>query len=1037
MAWVNSCPSFLIPLQLSLPIVAVLPVPQTPLLTVVSSNSVIIYDSRNLLPLAIHRRLPECMESHGLSVEAKIRQVSVDTTRLEQLSSANVFVRTDLNYVLIFHMFINYTKSQYEVTDANDDRILQNSLPLASPNSKFSLTAMFKTATRTIIQGESSQVALENIEHFRNSGDDDAMRNESIPLVKLTLVKLLKTNAKIIGFWCKLSSHNLIFHNDDNEVQILNIKTLRNETLKFSDYSWYYDTSLLEYNLTQNYFLHLNSVNELSVIQIESDDQQEPTVALSNSLLATLDFQCNAIHFNPQFDLVILQSDTFLRVYRISSPQKNPTLAFIKTLHVFPEDSPITSTWSPCGKFLTIVDQKTGAWKMITGFGYVLFDTEYIFSEMPSRTDEDISGLSDFCFASQIGIASNAQQLYVINKDESKLYFMNLSRLQDSLSEMPIIYDEYYLSMALSRNDSSFTRFPILPGFQKILSNVHHINGTSLQLSTRKPTGIFNVRSNKFGQLSISYGESLAISTPIATGDEVNHAIWFVFFNYFVEPINIVGHFWMDDYLVLINRFVKDDVDDDSTHGSDEDLMIDELIIVDTSASKYGRGGAAFKLDSDLFVWRHSFKSKIVDYHLADVEGKQKTLVLVTGDLRIIMMEVNLAGNKPNVTDSGKPGPKILIRVRRTIHLSSIKHKLHIPLVQQMVMVENKHFFFLLNTGDLYLLKNQLSEPDLDVAGLRSSTQTNNIYDLIKINTAIESFQVNTIDFNEAHSRKFITLFNGAELLIYNLLELVGRAYEFAGVEHTADIDIVKVLHPILVKIATFHPFKIVLSSGSIDVTGFEYQTIVKNEHLIIKHKTSKQLILDRFILHDLFESGLLVEAIIAKYGGFGNFDYCLELLLFNFLEDADKEENLATVCKLVNSTAKADSIYVNFLRKIEVKYWYKFFKLMEDTPVSFMNRLIESKDVELCYNYLIVYLNFKREFESSTTPLDTYDAQSILDTKDRTTISQIIKLLLEAQKWDECFELCRFIKLLEPSGELLKVIRTSLGVYGSRTKRI
>lgn len=88
------------------------------------------------------------------------------------------------------------------------------------------------------------------------------------------------------------------------------------------------------------------------------------------------------------------------------------------------------------------------------------------------------------------------------------------------------------------------------------------------------------------------------------------------------------------------------------------------------------------------------------------------------------------------------------------------------------------------------------------------------------------------------------------------------------------------------------------------------------------------------------------------------------------------------------------------------------------------MNRLIKSQDVELCYNYLIVYLNFKREYESAETPEDD---QALLDSKDRQIILRIIDLLKSSESWDHCFELCRFVKLLEPSGELLLQMRTHI----------
>jgi hypothetical protein len=88
-------------------------------------------------------------------------------------------------------------------------------------------------------------------------------------------------------------------------------------------------------------------------------------------------------------------------------------------------------------------------------------------------------------------------------------------------------------------------------------------------------------------------------------------------------------------------------------------------------------------------------------------------------------------------------------------------------------------------------------------------------------------------------------------------------------------------------------------------------------------------------------------------------------------------------------------------------------------TPIQFMTRLIAIANVELCYQYLIVYLNYKKEDED--------DDDESLDVTDRDIILQIIVMLDKSQKWEWCFELCRFIKLLEPTGEFLSVIKKEL----------
>lgn len=1012
MAWVNSCPTFLIPLLLSPPIVAITPIPHTPLLAVVSSSTIAIYECSSLLPLALLKRDSQCLATHKESVDAQIRHVSVDTSRLDQMHSVNVYVQTAGNYILIYHLLVNYSRSLYEVTDVQSDHLVQNSKPLASDSSRFNFANLIKSATKSLIQGGAADTNLINLEHFNNAALDDDQRNENIPSVKMSLVKILRMNAAITGFWCKLNSQNLIFSNDCDEIQILNLKSFNNEIIKLLDAKWYHDTALVAYNLNENYFLHLSSEGELAVLQF---NQSSPTLSLDSTPLAKLDFTCRRILFNPQFNLVTLQTDTDLRIYKVTLGVKSSTLSYIKTLHEFQASDNISCKWAPCGTFLIVWNLDTNYWKMISKFGFVLFDSQTLSDEIAAADidAENLKALRDFCFVADCSIALNSQTLYLLNSDSSKIYYLDLLRLQERFSNMSMFHDQTYVSVPVTETNS-FARFPILPTFQKVLEHFQYVNGIALDSSHRKPTGQLTIRASESLQLSMSYGPHLTVSTPIRIGTDFTHPLWYVFYNHFVEQLNIVDHFWVKDYLILINRYARDDVDPDEM----PDLMIDELMIFNTAASKHGAGGSNFKFDSDLLVWRHSFRNRIVTFELIDEEDGMKTLVLITNDMRIILMELSKG------EQTVKPGSaKLSIRVRRTIHLSSIKHKLPITLIQQMTMVDGKHFFFLLNTGDMYLLKNQMI-PENDVLNQRGTTQVNNMYDLIKISSAVESFQVNSLNFNHARHNRYITFFNGGEMLIYNIGELVERIYEFEGIEHSGEVDAERPLRPIMIKVATFMPLKMYQSNGSIEVTGFEYQIMIKSDFLILKHRSSRQLILNKFIQHDLFESNLAPTEISRKYSNFGNYDYCLELLLFENLYEIDERTRLYKVCQLVDATANSDSIYINFLRKIEVKYWEQFFKLLNQTPKGFMNRLQESNNVELCYNYLNIYLNFKREFESSATPMETEDNGSILDSKDRELITQIIKMLLEAQKWDECFELCRYIKLLQPSGEILREIR-------------
>ena len=222
----------------------------------------------------------------------------------------------------------------------------------------------------------------------------------------------------------------------------------------------------------------------------------------------------------------------------------------------------------------------------------------------------------------------------------------------------------------------------------------------------------------------------------------------------------------------------------------------------------------------------------------------------------------------------------------------------------------------------------------------------------------------------------------------------------------------------------------------------------------VIKNKFAHKLILNNFIEFDLIHRGDL-ESTFNKYKSFANFQFCLELLLFKLLVGGEQQHQqqqqssnltLKRLFQLIEFTESPESIYINCLRKIEVAYWNKFFNGLNTTPVKFMDRLIKLDNVELCYHYLIVYLNYKKEGEPGDNENngkveDTYESGTVLHANggegaapdqlsgdDKQIILQIIKMLAESEKWDWCFELRRFIKILEPSGQFLKEIKAEFG---------
>lgn len=1080
MSWVASPPALSVPLAADEPLVALVHVPHTPLLVVISETAILVFHQHSLLPLASHRRTEDSLKAHGKNVSAEIKQLSLSTALLTKLPNANVFVRTTADYLVVYLLNIDYSLSVYEVTSKTSDEILQTTFPLSHTVSKFSLLYLIKSATRTLMRGSlESGLNLENIEHFANAPFEDEVSSDAVPLVKVSIFKMLKVNIGILHFWVKANSHNLIVYNAPEEFQVVNISTFKSELFKLSSYEWFqHDIAYINYDTLNNYVLFANTKKELWYLNFHlNEDSVLDLVAYKVLQLASKgdpekeEEPSYSITFNPQLNLVLIRVDEALKLFKYDYVNTKYELDLISDITTVSKASYIE--WSPLGAYFGVLNETTGKWALLSRFGNTLFDSATIFNEITAEITDSHS--IDFLELSKVVIGPNFDAIYAVNKLQTKLYTIKLLKLGNyntDANTKSLFYKNGYLSIPNNSigtgGSTSFSRFPILPKFKSIISKIEYVNGSTVKKNIKNVNGYLKMAVNPFNQFSMSYGNHLAISTLFQSGSSPIHVLWFNFLNYYTETLNIIDHFWFDDFLVLINRFIKDD-----------EILVDELIVLNTTQSKFGNGGGNslgaengetyFKFDSDLILWRHNFDSQFIKYEV--IEGTNgdasvKNLIVVSDDLKIIIIE--LAKDKPKEEKGGKRY-KIFIGINKTIHLSSIKHKLNISLIQQLTMINGKHFFFLLSNGDFYLLKNQTS-PDEGTSLTPINIMKNkssNMYDLIKINDSVEFFQLKHVHFTESEI-SFIYLFNGSSLLIYDLNDLVDGAFDnssLASQNDGLDGEVHKVLEnsrknvidPIKILINGFQPLgienvpieykegkRLTSLSQLLDLIGLEINTIYKNNMLLLKERLNRQVILNDFIEYDLFVKKLAFPGVVEKYRGFDNFYYCLELLLFKCLtkeetegEDADGEwdkMSLGIIMSFIESIEDSESIYINCLRKIEIGYWHKFFDTLELTPVQFMNRLIKLQNVELCYNYLIIYLNFKKEFDDVFTPPPQSQHQngntgSLLDSNDRGIILEIISMLDKSQKWDRCFELCRFIKLLEPSNDLLRVIRESIAV--------
>lgn len=1049
MVWLDSSPTFQVPyLEIELPLSIHL-IPNTPVFAVLTPSSVSIYHQYTLLPLATHKRTIESITQHGYNSSCQIQLYSVNYSKLQQATHVNIFINSSNTHLILYLVVINYSKSFFQVLDPKTDELLQKGLPVINTHALFSFTSLLKAATRSIINGTDHSTNIENIEHFNNFESEDESNNFTVPYVKLSVLKILKVSIGIEKFWLRHNSHNLFIFSQ-GELQIINVKLFNNEVYKIEDFNWYESESPVKYiqfNEWFNYFLFINDDGELWYMSFINDeknafevngnvsgnDSGDEQILVGFRILDNIevdDLDSLSIEFNPQFNLFLLHYKETLKLYRIEVFETLKKVTFIKEIshNVHRNDSSEANlsklesgycvNWSLCGEFFTLSEKSTSNWLIFTRFGKCTFNSSEISMEL--TINQHSSNEFKFLKSGYIMITPNSKNLILIDSKFKMIYLIDL--LTHQKTEDPLIFTSNdYISIfdakileQFSNNSQLLIKLPILPLYKGICRRLTYPNNSIFNLNT-SPTGKnclpgkLTILVSSQNQLSFSYGDNISISTPYLRNNKVNHVLWFNFHNYYQETLNIIDHFWYDDYLVLINRAYKDELEE----------LVDEIIILNVGLTKFATGGVNVKFDSEMIVWRYNLKQLIISHQFQKKSTERKededqeydtsstmassssSFIVVTNDMKILIFKFSFCPTN---------SPQLFIGLSKTIFLKTISQKLLVKNISQINLIDDKHFLILLNTGDFYLLKNQ--EDDA------------NVYDLILINNCVDYFRFKKLFKN---NETFLYLSTGSTILIFSLTEIV---------EYTLE----KLVYPILIKMdELFQPLLINSSEGkSIELLGLENFATYKNKYLILKTRINHNLILNNFIEYDLVNGRGKDLKIFDKYETFKNFHYCLELLLYKYLTNMDDEspksrkagsDPLKRLINLIDSQpgSTSESIYINCLRKIEVGYWYKFFDTLETTPLKFMNKLILIGEVELCYNYLIIYLNFKKEYE--VHPTKEGKAIELLDSQDQQIILSIIKMLDKAERWDWCFELCRFIKLLEPTSELLKIIKKEVDV--------
>jgi len=212
------------------------------------------------------------------------------------------------------------------------------------------------------------------------------------------------------------------------------------------------------------------------------------------------------------------------------------------------------------------------------------------------------------------------------------------------------------------------------------------------------------------------------------------------------------------------------------------------------------------------------------------------------------------------------------------------------------------------------------------------------------------------------------------------------------------------------------YPILLVLEKGLLVTLE---NSLIQKKTMEINQLTSKNSI----FLHDLirFELRTMDEVkVFEKYNKYKNFQYSLELLLYQTIVN---DQDLTKIVKLIKVNPIFElNIVSKCLRKIEVKYWSKLFKHLDITPQDLLNSTIEKKQFKTLGILIIIFLNYEND-DNDNEDGSSKDGFKITD---EGQIISILKLIYENAEnddelWETGFELIRFLKILDPSGKLLK----------------
>lgn len=242
---------------------------------------------------------------------------------------------------------------------------------------------------------------------------------------------------------------------------------------------------------------------------------------------------------------------------------------------------------------------------------------------------------------------------------------------------------------------------------------------------------------------------------------------------------------------------------------------------------------------------------------------------------------------------------------------------------------------------------------------------------------------------------------------------------------------------PILVPIELY-PLTMLTDKGI--VMGVECDAVLtrSGSFTYFKQWTSAQLFLP-YILESYLRNNNQQKALsVAKsFRSLNYFEHMLEVLLYDVLVNAssviqqatsvhkttkhDSTELLKSAVYFISQFPEMPDVVVNCTRKIEIKYWSKLFSVL-GSPQALFEQCIDKEKLVTAGGYLLVLHNLD---QNTLTKNKEHDIS--LKTMDNTI--QLLKVANNSKNWDLCKELLRFVRSIDPSGELFKKVLVAANI--------